>query len=240
MPGRYNDRLVPGHQAGHATTSSAPSTAAPSTRDDRPVVVMEPAEFQAWLAGGPVPASRRWPRARSCSRSSPASPATAPTRGARGPALDGLFGRPVALASGETRDRRRDLPPRVDRDARGQGGGRLPADHADLPGAGERGAAASQLVAYIAVAARSAREPARRRPPPRRRQTTRSKRRADDERRPSRRCPTEHYLNADYGVQVVAAHDRPQAHRAPLPGQSITLMFFDRRASSRSASAWSC
>ena len=55
----------------------------------------------------------------------------------RGPRLRG----PVRAAGAARRrrdgGRRRGLHPRVDREPGGQGGGRLPADHADLPGPGD-------------------------------------------------------------------------------------------------------
>ena len=64
------------------------------------VVVMEPEEYQVWLAGGPVPESPVLQGERlftelnciTCHR---------PDSAGRGPVLNGIFGRPVALASGE-------------------------------------------------------------------------------------------------------------------------------------------
>ncbi len=64
------------------------------------VVVMEPEEYQVWLSGGPVPESPVLQGERlftelnciTCHR---------PDSAGRGPVLNGIFGRPVALASGE-------------------------------------------------------------------------------------------------------------------------------------------
>ena len=56
----------------------------------------------------------------------------------RGPVLQGLFGKTVELTSGETRRRRRGLHPRIDSQPGGEDHRRLPADHADVSGAGQR------------------------------------------------------------------------------------------------------
>ena len=119
--------------------------------DDRRVVVMEPAEYQAWLAGGPA---RRVAGGRGREALQRARLRHLPPRrraGARGPALRRRL-RPARCTLAERRatvDRRRGLPPRVDPRPRGEGRRRLPADHADLPGPGQRGGARSQLIAYI-------------------------------------------------------------------------------------------
>ncbi len=65
------------------------------------IVVMEPAAFQAWLAGGGpgvslASAGEKLFQDLACVTCHKAD------SGARGPALDGLFGRPVALADGGT------------------------------------------------------------------------------------------------------------------------------------------
>ena len=64
------------------------------------VVVMEPEEYQVWLAGGPTPESPVLAGEKlftelnciTCHR---------PDSAGRGPVLNGIFGRPVSLASGE-------------------------------------------------------------------------------------------------------------------------------------------
>jgi cytochrome c oxidase subunit 2 len=65
------------------------------------VVVMEPAEFEQWLAGTPVnetmeQAGERLFVQHNCNT------CHNPTSGARGPLLDGLFGTKIRLATGET------------------------------------------------------------------------------------------------------------------------------------------
>jgi cytochrome c oxidase subunit 2 len=65
------------------------------------VVVMEPDAYQTWLAGGPPPESPVVAGEKlftelncvTCHR---------PDSAGRGPVLDGIFGRPVSLASGDT------------------------------------------------------------------------------------------------------------------------------------------
>ena len=65
------------------------------------VHVMEQPDFQAWLGGG-RPTGTMAERARSCSPSWAASPATRGDSTARGPKLEGVFGTQVTLANGET------------------------------------------------------------------------------------------------------------------------------------------
>ena len=208
---------------------------------------MEPAAFQAWLAGGAT--GSRWPRrARSSSSSWAAAPATARTRRAAGPACEGLFGSPVRAGRTATaRHGRRDLHPRVDREPVGEGGGGLPADHADLPGPGRRGgpACSSSPTSSRCSAGAARRRPpgarrARRQPaPPRRRQPAPGGRAMSADRGRAAAAPQPaNYLNVDYGVQVVAADHRPQAHRAPLPGQRHAHLLH-RAAPSRWSSGWS-
>ena len=103
--------------------------------------------------------ARRRP-ARSCSAISPATPATAPTRRGAARCSTGLFGKTVQLQSGETvvadeaYIRESILNPAA------KVVGRLPADHADVPGAGQRrGAAAADRVRQVAQGA-AARPPA--------------------------------------------------------------------------------
>ena len=56
---------------------------------------------------------------------------------------------------------------------------------------------------------------------------------------PRRGAAGSNYLNADYGVQVVAADDGPQADRAPVPGLHHAHLLRRRGLRGR-ASAWSC
>ena len=103
-------------------------------------------------------------RRRSCSRTWRATPATDRHAGPRADARQPVrqAGRAAGTADG---DRRRGLHPRVDREPAGQDRRRLPAAHADVPGAGHRGtAAAADRVREVAEPARGRH---RRRPAPR-------------------------------------------------------------------------
>ena len=105
------------------------------------VVVMEPSEYQTWLSGGAPEGSLASAGAKlfqdlacnTCHR---------PDAQGRGPVLEGLFGKTRDAPERRDDDRRRSVRPRVDPAAGGQGRVGLPADHADLPGTGHRGAAA--------------------------------------------------------------------------------------------------
>ena len=107
------------------------------------VVVMEPTDYQAWLSGGAPEGSLA-----SAGEKLFAGPRLQhlPSPGRAGPragAARACSARPCSLQSGEHGRRRRSLPPRVDPAARREDRRRLPADHADLPGPGQRGAAAA-------------------------------------------------------------------------------------------------
>ena len=141
VPGRYTTQLVPGDEDRAAITSSAPSTAA---REHSgmigSVMVMEPAEFQAWLAGGAGGDSLAAAGEKLFQELGCVTCHRADASGAR-PALEGLFGRPVPLASGETVVADEDYLRESILNPAGEGRRRLSADHADLPGAGQRGGA---------------------------------------------------------------------------------------------------
>ena len=73
------------------------------------IVVMEPAAYARWLAQ-PGDRHARWPRAERAVP--PARLQRLPRRAAprcSAPALEGLYGKPVPLADGRSRDRRRAL-----------------------------------------------------------------------------------------------------------------------------------
>ena len=105
------------------------------------VVVMEPSEYQTWLSGGAPEGSLASAGAKlfqdlacnTCHR---------PDAQGRGPVLEGLFGKTVTAAERRDGDRRRGVRPRIDSQSGGEDRGGIPADHADVPGAGHRGAAA--------------------------------------------------------------------------------------------------
>ena len=124
------------------------------------VVVMEPADYQAWLsrdsrrrrsggAGGAASMRRRRPpRARRCSSRRPASPAISRRAARSARRWSASSASAVKLQDGSDGRRRRRLPARVDPQSAGEGRRRLPAGHADVPGPARRGAGL-QLIEYI-------------------------------------------------------------------------------------------
>ena len=79
------------------------------------VVVMEPAEYQQWLAVGAREVRVDGGRRRAAvTASSAATAATARNSTVRAPLLDGVFGQPVALRDGRFVAGRRALHPRLD------------------------------------------------------------------------------------------------------------------------------
>ena len=63
--------------------------------------VIEPDAYEAWLAGKPAGESSPVAAGEALFvQASPAIPATAPARSQRGPALEGVFGSEVDLATG--------------------------------------------------------------------------------------------------------------------------------------------
>ncbi len=104
------------------------------------IVVLEPHEFQAWLAGGAAATSPAAAGEKLFSRTWPASPATRATAPRAGPNLAGVFGSQVQLAGGSTVNADENYLRESILNPQRRGGGRLPADHADLPGPGQRGA----------------------------------------------------------------------------------------------------
>ena len=82
----------------------------------------------------------------------------------RGPALRGPLRQDGRAAGRRHGHRRRSLPARVDREPAGEGRRRLPADHADVPGPGDRrAAAAAHRLRAVARASRRAGAERRRR-----------------------------------------------------------------------------
>ena len=179
-----------------AITCSAPSTAARSHSGMIGQVVVHGAERVPGLAErrrGRKARSRR--RARSCSPISPATPATAPTRRAAGRCSTACSARPSRSQAGEHGRRRRGLPPRVDPQPEREDHGRLPADHADVPGPGDRGGAARadrvrQVAADRAAGARGAAQA----------RSRRRRGRATGDHAVTVLLPPRHYLNDGYGV----------------------------------------
>ena len=140
VPGRYNMAWFRATKMGTYHLFCAEYCGTEHSKMIGRIVVMEPEDYQTWLAGGPAPESPVRAGEQlftelnciTCHR---------PDSAGRGPVLNGIFGRAVQLASGDSRRRRRGLRPGVDRQPRRQGRRGLPAGHAHLPGPGERGAA---------------------------------------------------------------------------------------------------
>jgi cytochrome c oxidase subunit 2 len=100
VPGRYTSLWFEARQTGRFHLFCAEYCGTKHSGMIGSVVVMEPAAFQEWLAGGPSlsPAAEGEKLFQSlacitCHRAD---------SGARGPSLEGLFGRPVALSDGGT------------------------------------------------------------------------------------------------------------------------------------------
>ena len=192
------------------------------------VYAMKPADYQAWLAGGTPGETLAAGRRASGSSSTPATPATATQPGARGPSLAGLFGKPVRLAERADRRRRRGLHPRIHRQPAGQARRGLSADHADVPGPDQRGGPpAADRVHQVPVSAPAGRRAGRGQPAPSPR-SGKEGLRAMSTTSESTTAPRVNYLNVDLRRALVAADDRPQADRDPVPDRRHVLLR-DRR-----------
>jgi cytochrome c oxidase subunit 2 len=101
VPGRYNVAWFRATKAGRYHLFCAEYCGTEHSKMIGRVVVLEPEEYQTWLAGGPPPESPVVAGEKlftelnciTCHRSDSAG---------RGPVLQGIFGRPVKLASGDT------------------------------------------------------------------------------------------------------------------------------------------
>jgi cytochrome c oxidase subunit 2 len=100
VPGRYNTAWFRATKTGTYHLFCAEYCGTEHSRMTGRVVVMEPEEYQTWLAGGPAPES---PVAAGEKLFTELNCVTChrPDSAGRGPVLNGIFGRPVALASGE-------------------------------------------------------------------------------------------------------------------------------------------
>ena len=137
IPGRYSHMWFEATKAGEYHLFCAEYCGTRHSGMVGRVVVMEPDDYQAWLSGGVQEGSLASSGGKlfqdlacnTCHR---------PDAQGRGPVLQNLFGKQVSLQSGETvvvdeaYIRESILMPR------NEGHGRLPADHADLPGARQR------------------------------------------------------------------------------------------------------
>jgi cytochrome c oxidase subunit 2 len=100
VPGRYNTAWFRATKTGSFHLLCAEYCGTEHSRMIGRIVVMEPEEYQVWLAGGPAPESPVVAGEKlftelncvTCHR---------PDSAGRGPVLNGIFGRKVALATGE-------------------------------------------------------------------------------------------------------------------------------------------
>jgi cytochrome c oxidase subunit 2 len=101
VPGRYNVAWFKATRKGTYHLFCAEYCGTEHARMTGRVVVMEPEEYQTWLAGGPPPES---PVAAGEKLFTELNCVTChrPDHAGRGPVLQGLFGRQVKLASGDT------------------------------------------------------------------------------------------------------------------------------------------
>ncbi len=101
VPGRYNVAWFRATKPGTYHLFCAEYCGTEHARMGGRIVVMEPEQYQAWLAGGPAPES---PVAAGEKLFTELNCITChrPDSAGRGPLLTGLFGRQVKLASGET------------------------------------------------------------------------------------------------------------------------------------------
>ena len=196
--GPLHDALVHSRRRSASSTCSAPSTAARehSAMVGR-VVVMEPADYERWLAGGTARAER-WRSSGDAAvpRSTAAAAATAPSATVHAPPLDGVYGQPVPLAGRPERRRRRALHPRLDPAAReAQVVAGLRAGHAVLRGPDRaRTRSAGSSIAYIKSLGATG---------------------DDAMTQPSAATARPaSYLDDGYALALVAADHRPQADRA--------------------------
>ena len=142
IPGRYNTMWFTASKPGKYHIFCTQYCGTKHSAMIGTVTAMEPADYQAWLSGGAAGGTMAENGAKLFTDLS-CNTCHMDTGQGRGPVLKGLYGKQVLLANGQTVDGGRRLHSRVDPEPAGQGRGRLPADHADLPGAGHRGAAAA-------------------------------------------------------------------------------------------------
>ena len=135
IPGRYNSLWFTATKPGRYHLFCAEYCGTKHSGMIGWITAMEPADYQAWLAGGPATAS---PVAAGEKLFNDLACGTCHQSGPQGraPVLAGLFGKTIELQGGGDGRDGRVVHPRVDREPAGQGRAGLSADHADLPGAG--------------------------------------------------------------------------------------------------------
>ena len=137
LPGRYTTHGFVPLSRGHIICSAPNIAASQHSGMIGKIVVMEPAQYEAWLSGGGATGSWRRP-ARIFSSNWAASTCHRSDTQGRGPNLVGLFGKPVQLEDGRMVTRRRKLHPRIHSGPGRKSGERIQTHHAGFPGNGER------------------------------------------------------------------------------------------------------
>ncbi len=161
LPGRYTTVWFEATRLGEYHLFCAEYCGAKHSEMKGKVIVLEPSEYQDWLAGGergdtPIEAGRKLFEERRCDQCH--KPAGEP---GRGPPLEDLFGAMVPLTNGRDGRGRRNLPPRIDPAAAGEAAGRISAADADLRGTDRRRrAAAPDRLHQVALQTRQDRAPA--------------------------------------------------------------------------------
>lgn len=101
LPGRYTHLWFKATQPGEYHLFCAEYCGTKHSGMIGRVVVMEPADFQAWLSGGP-PAESMTARGQRLFQSLACHTCHKADGTGRGPVLNGIFGKPVALQTGQT------------------------------------------------------------------------------------------------------------------------------------------
>ncbi len=143
VPGRYTSIWFQATKPGVYHLFCAEYCGAEHSKMIGSIIVMEPRDYESWLAGGTAGKSMVASGADlfqslacvTCHRAGDTG------RLARGPALEGVYGSQVKLADGRTVTADDDYLRESDPQSHGEGRGGLRAGDAHLPGAGERGTA---------------------------------------------------------------------------------------------------
>ena len=194
------------------------------------VIVMEPADYQAWLAGGAGEGSLaqhgreavQGPRLRHLPPGGRAGPRPVAARASSAATVHA--GRRPARSTADEAYLRESIvnPQRED-------GGGLPADHADVPGPGQRGRAAAAHRVHQVAEGRAVERDGRAGAPPR---TAAARDTAPRRSRPWTPPTLPHELpERRLRPEVVAADDRPQADRAAVPDQRSPFFFLSAASS---------
>jgi cytochrome c oxidase subunit II len=102
LPGRYTKLWFTAERAGHFHLFCTEYCGTDHSRMTGDLIVLEPQEFERWLATGTMPQSLA-ARGAALFRSLGCSGCHSPSSTVHAPLLDGLFGHSVSLASGATR-----------------------------------------------------------------------------------------------------------------------------------------